>query len=401
MRDPLSIEASAPNAARGGTLPLDVVVIHETNGAKYFEALLFLHQTGRIRSLQFFESSVLWKFAHSIRRERKSVPAALRQSFRNLRLRLSFWAMRNRVILIGVAPWDYRLLLYSPLRFSNHLIYHTSWPQWDGSVPRRYGPLTNWVRGAWIRLLREDRVAVAAATGLSGESAGAAIDSGQTVAKPISVICHVVSDVFFEHRTEHATPLRLLFLGELSEKKGLPDLQRVMDLLSDKPITLDIVGDGPLRDMAGAMAKRPGCHWHGHVRDRKVLAGIVASCQILVSPAVRTGRWEELFGISIVEAMASGLPCIASDHIGPRSIITSGVDGILLPERAPGAVAEAIERMLDDPAAWTAMSAQAALTARRYSLQETADRWERLFVARAAAIQPRLLQSSAELAKLL
>ena len=184
---------------------------------------------------------------------------------------------------------------------------------------------------------------------------------------------------------------------ELSEKKGLPDLQRVMELLQGRQVALDIVGDGALRDMAAAMTSRPDCHWHGHVSDRRQLAAIVGQCQVLVSPAVRTGRWEELFGISIVEAMASGLPCIASDHIGPRSIITSGVDGILLPESAPDAIAEQIGRMVDDPAVWAEMSKQASMTARRYRLQETADRWEDLFEARVAAAWPELSPSDGRL----
>jgi glycosyltransferase involved in cell wall biosynthesis len=357
--------------------PLDVVVIHETNGAKYFEALLFLQRTGRLRSLRFYEASVLWKFVHSLLRERKSVAVAAAQSWRNLRFRLSCWTLRRHVVLLGVAPWDIRLLLYARLRRDNALVYHTSWPQWDAAVPRRYGALTPWLRRAWLRILRETRVAVAAATGLSGESAAAAIGGG----KPVTVIRHVVSEVFFAQRARHATPFRLLFLGELSDKKGLPELRRMMDLLADAPVVLDIVGDGPLRAMAAEMANRPGCVWHGHVRDRAALAAIVGRCQMLVSPAVRTGRWEELFGIAIIEAMASGLPCIASDHIGPRSIITSGIDGILLPERAPVEMAAEVRRLAGDPAAWEAMSAAAARTARDYSLRETAARWERLFRA--------------------
>ena len=363
--------------------PLDVVVVHETNGRKYFEAILHLQQTGRLRSLEFYETSVLWKFVHSMLRERKSFGTALRQSLRNLRFRLSCWTLKDRVVLVGVAPWDYRMVLYAGLRRANHFIYHTSWPQWDGSVPKRYGPLTGLVRGAWLRVLGESRVGIAAATQLSGDSGAAAIGSvAGGGAKSIEVIRHVVSEAFFEHRSEFATPFRLLFLGELSEKKGLLDLVRVMEILQGQPIVVDLVGDGPLRAVAEELAKRPGCVCHGHIRDRKALARIVANCQMLVSPAIRTGRWEELFGISIIEAMASGLPCIASDHIGPRSIITNNTDGILLPERAPEAMAEHISRLAQDRAAWEALSAQAVITSRQYSLQETANQWERLFVSR-------------------
>lgn len=367
-----------PDAGR----PLDVVVVHETNGRKYFEALLHLQQTGRIRSIEFYETSVLWKFAHSVLRERKPVGVALRQSLRNLRFRLTCWSLRDRVVLVGAAPWDYRVLLFAPLRHANALVYHTSWPRWDADVPKRLGPLTGLVRRGWLRLLRKPGVGIAAATGLSGASAAAA--AGPEAGAKVTVIRHVVSDAFFAHRARHATPFRLLFLGELSEKKGLPDLLRVMDLLAGQPVGLDIVGDGPLRAMAASLAERPDCTWHGHVRDRARLAEIVAGCQMLIQPAVRTGNWEELFGISIVEAMASGVPCIASDHIGPCSIITPGVDGILLPEHSPDAIAEHVSRMVADPAAWAAMSAAAMGAARDYGLQKTAEQWESLFQGRIA-----------------
>src|SRR5271166_5718233 len=355
---------------------LDVVVLHETNGRKYFEALLFLHRTGRIRSLDFYEPSVIWKFGHSVLREHKPIAAAFRQSLRNLRFRLTCWDMRDRIVIMGVAPWDVRLLLYARLRFANWFVYHTSWPDWSGAVPKNHGMLTPWIRRAWIRTLRQDSVAIAAATGLSGESASAA-----TGGKRATVISHVVSDAFFKLQARPGLPFRLLFLGELSEKKGLPDLVRVMDLLRDEPVVLDIVGNGPLHPVAAKLGNRPGCKWHGHVSDRQALADIVAKCQILVSPSVRTGKWEELFGISIIEAMASGLPCIASDHVGPRSIITDGVDGIILPEHSPDLIAYRIRRMISHPAQWEAMSAKAAATARQYSLQETALRWEQLLLS--------------------
>lgn len=364
---------------------LDVVVLHETNGRKYFEALVFLHRTGHIRSLEFYEPSVVWKFGHSLLRERKPVAAAFSQSLRNLRFRLTCWRMRDRIVIMGVAPWDIRLLLYARLRFANWFVYHTSWPDWSGAVPRSHGALTPWIRRAWIGTLRQHSVVVAGATGVSGESVSAA-----TSGKRATVIPHVVSDAFFESRARSGLPFRLLFLGELSEKKGLPDVARVMDLLRGEPVVLDIVGDGPLHPLAAELGTRPGCKWHGHVKDRQTLARIVSNCQMLISPSVRTGKWEELFGISIIEAMASGVPCVASDHVGPRSIITNDVDGIILPEHSPERIADRIRQMINHPAEWQAMSVKAVATARQYSLQETALRWKQLL----ASVQTRSLKST-------
>lgn len=353
---------------------IDLIVIHETNGRKYFEALSFLESQGAIRSIQFVEASVIWKFIHAIMRERKPFSQAFTQLCRNLRFRMTCWMLHDHVVLLGLAPWDFRLLLYSRLRSRNYFIYHTSWPTWEGLVPKSYKILTRWIRSGWLSRLRDPRVKVVAATSFSLESAMKCI-GGSTHSRG-SAICHVVSSVFFLRQAKQSCPLRLLYLGELSEKKGLPDLRRIMDELDGSPVVVDIVGDGPLRKLASELARRPGCVWHGHIRNREDLAKIVGNCHVLVAPVVRNGSWEELFGISIVEAMASGLPCIASDHIGPRSIITDGIDGIIVPERSPRIVAHHVRRLLDDPAAWQAMSTNAINTAAKYSLSSAAKQWE-------------------------
>jgi hypothetical protein len=129
-------------------------VTHETNGRKYHEALMILHERGEISSLKFVEASVVWKLAHSLVRERKTLWQSLRQSLRNLAFRLSFWKVRNHTVIVGLPPWDYRFLLYELLRYRNRLIYHTSWPSWHQSrVPRKLGILTPLLRSGWRRVL--------------------------------------------------------------------------------------------------------------------------------------------------------------------------------------------------------------------------------------------------------
>ena len=57
----------------------------------------------------------------------------------------------------------------------------------------------------------------------------------------------------------------------------------------------------------------------------------------------------ESFGIVLVEAMAAGLPVVASDVPGYDEVVTDGVEGFLVPPRDPAAVAAAVETILDDP----------------------------------------------------
>jgi glycosyltransferase involved in cell wall biosynthesis len=355
----------------------NVTVIHETDGRKYFEALVHLQKMGSIQQISFEGASVLWRFGHLLMREKKSFALALRQTWANLLFRLSFLRLRGQTILLCVGPWDPRFLFYSLLRFRNHVIYHTSWPFWTGNnVPRKTGPFSRIFRSMWFKVLKEDSVRIVAVTSDASNSVVQAVQPGST---PV-VIPHVVSEAFFQVRARYGRPLRLVFVGELIEKKGVRLLAQIMRCLQGEPITIHLVGDGPLRSIAEEIAQAPGCCWHGRVSDRRKLAGILSEAQLFVSPALRTDRWEELFGMSIAEAMAAGLPCIASDHSGPRSIISHGRDGVLVPEGDINEIVRWIRLYLEDPSAWRAMSEQAVRTAAKYSLAAVSGAWEKVLL---------------------
>jgi glycosyltransferase involved in cell wall biosynthesis len=67
---------------------------------------------------------------------------------------------------------------------------------------------------------------------------------------------------------------------------------------------------------------------------------------VYVLPSTREG-----FGVTIIEAMASGTPVVACRVRGPRDIITDGVDGILVKDRDPGELADAVNFFLEEPEA--------------------------------------------------
>ena len=68
----------------------------------------------------------------------------------------------------------------------------------------------------------------------------------------------------------------------------------------------------------------------GKISDKKKLAAVYNGCDIFMLLSRKTPKWEEWFGITLVEAMACGLPIIATDNVGPREIINDGVNGFLV-----------------------------------------------------------------------
>ncbi|MFF8813841.1 glycosyltransferase family 4 protein [Streptomyces pactum] len=110
------------------------------------------------------------------------------------------------------------------------------------------------------------------------------------------------------------------------------------------------------------------------------------------SIAAVTSR-EESFGMTIVEAMHCGVPVVATDcpH-GPGEIITDGKDGLLVPVGDVDGIAAGLCRLIEDEELRRSMGEAARVSARRYSPEEIAARYEALFAElrerRAAAPAP-------------
>jgi glycosyltransferase involved in cell wall biosynthesis len=88
----------------------------------------------------------------------------------------------------------------------------------------------------------------------------------------------------------------------------------------------------------------------------------------------------EPFGLAIVEAMAAGLPVVATASEGASEIIEDGVTGKLAPPNDPEALAQAINDLLDDPDECARLGQNARLAAReRYSLEQMTTATERVY----------------------
>ncbi len=165
----------------------------------------------------------------------------------------------------------------------------------------------------------------------------------------------------------------ILFVGRMEQRKGLPTLldayARLRHLRAD--VRLVVVGDGPMR---WAYERRceadgvPDVTFLGHVSGQ-VLPRIYASSDIFCAPA--TGG--ESFGIVLLEAMASGVPVVASAIPGFSQVISSGSEGLLVPPRDPRAWARALDTLVADRAARRRMGETGVRTARGYDWRVVVD----------------------------
>ncbi len=91
-----------------------------------------------------------------------------------------------------------------------------------------------------------------------------------------------------------------------------------------------------------------------------------------------TSRYEG-FGNVLVEAMACGVPVVATSSAGTREIVSADEDGLLVERHEPAAVAAALDRLLNDAALRQRMSQTARRHAQRYSAQAIALEYDRVF----------------------
>ena len=146
------------------------------------------------------------------------------------------------------------------------------------------------------------------------------------------------------------TGLALGFVGRLIHEKGLDLLFRAAVKLVGR-WTLTVVGTGPAQEELEALAERLGIAgrvtWLGAL-PRVAVDQVWPRLDVVVVPSRNTPRWVEAVPRAALDAMAHGVAVIGST--GGALPETIGDSGLVLPEEDVGALADALQRLHDDPA---------------------------------------------------
>jgi phosphatidylinositol alpha-mannosyltransferase len=143
--------------------------------------------------------------------------------------------------------------------------------------------------------------------------------------------------------------LNILFVGRFEERKGLIHLLKAYHRLRKRKVDarLLVIGDGPKRREYKRYVGLRGIRdveFLGRVSDEEKVR-YFASADIYCAP--NTGQ--ESFGIVLLEAMAAGVPIVASDIHGFKRVVERNVQGILVEPRNPRALAAALYALARDP----------------------------------------------------
>lgn len=175
----------------------------------------------------------------------------------------------------------------------------------------------------------------------------------------------------------HRNSADVLFVGRAA-RKGLPVLLRALPkVVARVPETrLMIAGSRPEDVRPYRKLLPPNTRVLG-VLDEKGLVRAMQSAGVLCAPS--TGA--ESFGIVLIEALAAGLPVVASDIPGYGAVINHGEDGVLFPTGDPDALADALSSLLLDPERRDRLSRAGLATARRYDWPRVAAEIEEIYLS--------------------
>ena len=163
----------------------------------------------------------------------------------------------------------------------------------------------------------------------------------------------------------------ILFVGRLNKQvKGLDYLIEVMKHLKKEAVAfhLTVVGSGSDEEWLKQEVQANDCGTDVTFTGfQENVSPYYEQAAVLLS----TSRWEG-FGMTIVEAMSAGVPCISFDNDGACEIINNDVDGILIPKYEVNELAQAVKKLLKDDSTWNRLSRAAMERAKDFEVSSIA-----------------------------
>ena len=150
-------------------------------------------------------------------------------------------------------------------------------------------------------------------------------------------------------------PFRLLFAGRLVREKGVETLVRALPLIRSvsylRDVRLSLLGrvsdpsyGEQLRQLVNDLGIADSIDFLGH-ESHDLLSAVHAKHDLFVFPS----SWSEPFGLSLIEAMASGMPVVATAVGAPKNIVRDGETGLLCQPNSPEDLAKKVIWMLQNP----------------------------------------------------
>jgi len=278
---------------------------------------------------------------------------------------------KDKKVVLGIAPYDYKLrniLFY----LRNHKIYyHTSWTCWDGSFYPKKKRVTPDLKTFWKDFIENKTQHIFA---VSQKTKNELLQNYALPESKISVVYHSLNEKFYNKgvsRQKAGEKLKFIYAGRLRPEKGLDEVLEFFAKSPDKCLML--AGNGALKEKVEEFSKsHSNIHYAGQINEPKKLAQLFGESHYLLLNSQKSAKWEELFGMVLIEAMACGCIPIATNHTGPKEIIDPAQNGFLVEE---GKISDCLNNLSPENYA-VEIKKNAIETGKGFTKSNIAKRWE-------------------------
>lgn len=349
-----------------------IYVLHERGTVSHFIALETFAKANS-KTIRYREFSIFRFLAKSLVKFDYNL---LIKQLINIYFLTTLLFTKNKTLVLGIAPFDWRLILLSQILKKHRVFYFTSWTRWDGAFyPKKKLGKFGFVHKRWKFFLENSIKGVFSVTqtGLSS------LKANYNIKTPTAVVNHSFIPLDFHQKGDNnfseRETVKLLYVGRLIEEKGIKELLMLATVLDSTKYTLTIVGAGPLERLVESYQKKhSNINYEGFVTSREELYRIYNNHDILLLFSKKTNYWEELFGMVIIEAMSQGLIVISTDHSGPKEIIKNNVNGFLVPDDYD-LVENSKEILLKTIKSFDVLKRNAKFTSKQYLPSKLSERW--------------------------
>ncbi|MDC8003434.1 glycosyltransferase family 4 protein [Aureisphaera galaxeae] len=345
-------------------MPKTIYVLHKNGAPSHYYALEHLASKNGY-TVAYREFSIFSKWYKGIVKGKWKL---FSKQFTNAGFMLSLLLSKNKKVVVGIAPFDPKLKSLLPLLKKQQIYYHTSWTYWDGSFHPKRKKNTPQVMKAWGSFL-ENHCKHIFAVNQQGKSQ--LVANYNLEDSKVSVVHHSLHPDFTNKVVEERRKNSFVYVGRLTSDKGI---QELLAFFSENPsASLTIIGDGKMASQVTVYSeKHPNIIFKGYVSGKEALKKEFASHQYMLLNSKKTSKWEELFGIIIIEAMSQGTLPIASNHSGPKEIIDESF-GFLFEE---GKLKHTLASLLESPTFTEEKSEKAIVASQSYTIENVSKHWQ-------------------------
>ena len=306
---------------------------------------------------------IIRTFKPDFAKDREIEPFTVKDFFSRLVLpiRMLFWDN----IVFGMEPFDIKVVFPLFLKIlGKNMVEWTSWPYWQGNFQPRSGFPGS--RILWKLLLKD--LKVIGVTPAVAES----VQKFEPTVRAARIPHSVDLEKFFPQKERQSRRPKIVTITQLYPEKGISQIIELARRIPEADFEIISRGGTAEKEVRAAEKELTNFKWVDD-RDREKK---IRGADIFVLASYRTKRWEELFGMAIIEAMASGLPVVVTDQIGPRDIVEDGKTGFIVPQKDVNAMEVRVRELLANGEMRSEMGrAGRKMAEKRYNIENLSKDW--------------------------